>query len=602
MQALTLAISSTGLRYLVRHYLGGSMERVLSTGLVPPDTSVPVPTLQDLRASSSYKISRHLAGDVLDIVEFAATMPLVPDASAAAPVTLAPDTGTGHTRILSGPLVACYQLDTGLSAMLTFFDSPGPGALATFAQATITPSLAVIRSSNSALGCDLTAVNLTGAVLSGVDWTQARFDRAILAGVNLSGATLTGASFTWLDLTVVTWGKDVSAAGADFSHTIGTGLALPSTVTGGKRTTFNHAAFTGADWSGCYLTNASLSNAFVTGANFTGANFSGATLTNACLAGLQGGKSNDATMPCADLCYACMPDAILQSAVLNGANLSRAQIYIVNTGASLLNADLTETDFFGADLTGAEFGGLGTTIAGTRFDGAILFQATFNGGTLGLSAAGMPVSMVGTWLENATFSEVRFSGVRMSGARVAVTAGAGVPLFTITSGVAGCVATLGQSQLPAAFTGAGGLFASAGCALSSTATVSVVTAGQCWTLTQSPALVPPGVEDVVYSVVLPGGALEVYASGISLVEQGDGSSNATSYTIAATTLPAASLSADTRCPGYTTKGASDSRGLSWPQMMTAPRPSLAALGQVTRPPRPGRETMPASSREQPPAR
>jgi hypothetical protein len=223
----------------------------------------------------------------------------------------------------------------------------------------------------------------------------------------------------------------------------------------------------------------------------------------------------------------------------------------------------------------------------------------------GTSVAGMPVSMVGTWLENATFSEVRFSGVRMSGARVAVTAGpagADVPLFTITSGVADCVATLGQSQLPAAFTGAGGLFASAGCALSSTATVSVVTAGQCWTLTQSPALVTPGVEDVVYSVVLAGGALEVYASGISLVEQGDGSSYATSYTIAATTLPAASLSADTRCPNYTTKGANDSRGLSWPQMMTAPRPSLAALGQVKRPPRPGRETMPASSREQPPAR
>jgi hypothetical protein len=42
MQALTLAISLTGLRYLVQYYLGGSMESVLSTGLVPPDTTVPV--------------------------------------------------------------------------------------------------------------------------------------------------------------------------------------------------------------------------------------------------------------------------------------------------------------------------------------------------------------------------------------------------------------------------------------------------------------------------------------------------------------------------------------------------------------------------------
>lgn len=37
MQALTCAISLTGLRYLAQYYLGGSMVRVLSTDLVPPD-------------------------------------------------------------------------------------------------------------------------------------------------------------------------------------------------------------------------------------------------------------------------------------------------------------------------------------------------------------------------------------------------------------------------------------------------------------------------------------------------------------------------------------------------------------------------------------
>jgi uncharacterized protein YjbI with pentapeptide repeats len=510
---------------------------------------------------------------------------LVPDASAASPVRLAPDPATGHTRILSGPLTACYQLDTGLPATLTFFDSPGTGALATFAQATITPSLASIRSSNSAVNCDLTGVNLTGAVLSGVNCTQARFDRAILANASLSGAILTGASFVGLDLTSIEWGKDVSAADADFSRTIGAGLIMPSTGTGGKQANFDHATFTGADWSGCDLTNASLRNAFVTGANF-----SGAVLTGASLYGLQGGKSNDATMPGVDLSYAYLPDANLQGANLNGANLSRAQIYIVNTGASLLNADLTDTDFSGADLAGASFGGQGSAIVGTNFDGAILFQATFTGGTLARSANGMPVSMVGAWLENATFSNVRLSGVRMSGARIAVTAGPagdGVPLFTITSEVAASVAALDQTRPPAAFTGPNGLFASAGCALSSTAPVSVVTAGQCWRLTQSPTLATLGVEDVVYSIVLAAGALEVYASGISLVVQGDGgSSYATSYTIVATAIPAASLSADTRCPNRATKGTNDSRGLSWARMMTAARLSLAALDPAAHSPGP----------------
>ena len=521
------------------------------------------------------------AGQYLSVLPDDNTAILVPEASQAVPVTLAPDADTGRVRILSGALMACYQLGTGLPATLIFLDSAGSGALATFAQATITPSLVEIRSSDSAFGCDLTGVNLTGAVLTGVDCTRARFDRAILTGANLSGATLTGASFPGLDLTVVNWGKDVNAAGADFSHTIAVGLAMPSTGTGGKRTTLDNATFTGADWSGCDLTNASLHNAFLTGANF-----SGTTLTGAYLYGLQGGKSNDATMPGVDFSCAHMPDANLNGANLNGANLSRAQIYIVDTGASLLNADLTEADFSGADLTGASFGGRGSALTGTNFDGAVLFQATFTGAKLGRSANGMPVGMVGAWLENATFSDVEFAGVCMSGARVAVAAGpgqAGVPLFTIASGLPAYIATLGQLKLPPAFTGVSGLFASAGNTLSDTAAVAVVTAGQVWTLTQPPARTTPGIEDIIYSVVLANGTLEVYASGVSLVEQDDnGGSYAVTYTITATALPAASLSADTRCPNRVTKGVNDRRGLSWAQAMTAPRPSLATLDQVAR--------------------
>jgi hypothetical protein len=137
---------------------------------------------------------------------------------------------------------------------------------------------------------------------------------------------------------------------------------------------------------------------------------------------------------------------------------------------------------------------------------------------------------------------------------------------------------LDQAQLPNAFTGPGGLFAAAGYALADAASVGVVTAGQCWTLTQSPTRVTVGVEDVIFSVVLAGQVLEIYTAGISLVEQGDGGiTYATSYTVAVTALPVASLSADTRCPNRATVATNALSEVSWQQMMTAPRLALAML-------------------------
>jgi uncharacterized protein YjbI with pentapeptide repeats len=506
---------------------------------------------------------------------------LLPDPRSASPVTLVPAATTGQVEIIwveetsERTLTAYYQLGTGMPATLTFLERGGSSGLAALARTSITPGLTAIQSAKSAVCYDLTGVNLTRASLAGVDCSRARFDGAVLSGTDLSRSTLTGASFAGVDLTGVLWGKDVSAASANFTNSIGTGVVIPSSAPPGKRAVFDSATFTGADWAGCDLAGASLHNAFVAGANFCGAN-----LESAYLYVLQGGKSNDGKTPGADFSYAYMPDVNLQSANLNGANLSDAQIYILNTGASLLNADLTEADFSGADLTGARFGGLSTSIAGTNFDRAVLFQASFDSAVLCLSSDGLPVTMVGAWLENASFN-VRFAGVRMSGARVAVAAGpavAGVPLFTITSGVQACVQALGGKQVPDAFRGPGGAFAAAGYTLASTAQVAVVSPGQCWTLTQDPTRTTPGVEEVVYSVVLTSGVLHVYATGISLVEQGDGGiAYATSYTVAATVLPPASLSPDTRCPNHLTKAANDRRGFSWEQMMTAPRLSLADL-------------------------
>jgi uncharacterized protein YjbI with pentapeptide repeats len=515
---------------------------------------------------------------------------LVSDYTQAAPVTLVPGSAAGQVTwtwydpVAKSTLDAYYQLGTGLPTTLSFLQSGGTGVLSALAQTVTTPGLATILSSKSAAGYDLTGVNLSAVSLAGVNCSQTHFDNAVLGGTTLSDATLTGASFTGVDLTTVVWGHDISAAYANFDNTIGVGMTVPSTGgNSGKRATFDSASFSGADWSGCKLAGASLHGSVVAGANF-----SGATLTGANLYSLQAGKSNDGTVPGVDFSYAYMPDADLQAANLNGANLSHAQIYELNTGAVLLNALLTETDFSRADLSGAQFGGLASLIAGTSFDSAVLFQASFNGVTLGLSSNGMPVSMVGAWLENATFSNAPLCGVRMSGARVAVTVGqvTGVPLFAITSKVSTYVTALNALQLPSDFTGPSGLFATAGVVLAEDASVAVVTSGQTWTLTQSPTLTTPGVEDVGFTLADVSGTLQVYSSSISIVEQGDGGiTYATTYTVGATTLPPGSLSTDTRCPNRLTVAVNNARGTSWQQMMTAPRLSLAALDALAAAPR-----------------
>jgi len=512
---------------------------------------------------------------------------LVPEAAGAAAITLVPQTQPGQVQwtwvdpasAATLEMYLYYDLGTGLPATLSFLPPPQGGSLlSTLTQTMPTPGLATIKASRSAAGLDLTGVNLTGVDLSGVDCTRAHFDRAILAGTKLAGATLTNAVFARVDLTGVVWGNDISAVSADFTDTIGVGIVVPSSGTGGKRATFDSATFTGADWSGCDLTNASLHNAFVTGANFAGA-----TLTGAYLYVLQAGKSNDGLTPGADFSYAYMPDVNLQAANLNGANLSHAQLYYLNTGASLLNANLTETDFSGTDLTGATFGGIASAIAGTNFDNAILFDCSFNGVTLELSANGLPVTMVGARLENATFTNTAFANVQMGGARIAVNAHVvtGVPLFTIAVNVPGYIAALDRAALPGDFAGPTGLFATWGCILARAATVAVVTPGQLWIVSQPPTLMTPGLEDVGFSVVATSGLLKVYASNLWLVEQGDGgSAYGTPYTVAATALLPTDLSADTRCPNRCTKATNDARMLTWEAMVTAPRLALAGVASA----------------------
>jgi GMP synthase (glutamine-hydrolysing) len=95
------------------------------------------------------------------------------------------------------------------------------------------------------------------------------------------------------------------------------------------------------------------------------------------------------------------------------------------------------------------------TLDGTRFDGAVLVQATVTGVALRASAGGLPVSMIGARLENATFTGVSFAGVALSGAHVAVPVpgggdgDGGVPLFAVCLGAQTLAHALGGRVGPA---------------------------------------------------------------------------------------------------------------------------------------------------------
>ena len=196
------------------------------------------------------------SGMYLSVLEANKLAVLVDDASMASAITLVPARSANQVQwswidpSTSATLYAYYQFGTGRGT-LSFKKAsyqPSDSAFSTLTQTIVTPGLATIRASKSAVGLDLSGVNLTHSSLAGVDCTQAHFDQAILSGTNFSGATLTGAYFTSADLTGIVWGQDISAASADFSNTIGIGMTVPSTGTAGKCATFDGATFSGADW------------------------------------------------------------------------------------------------------------------------------------------------------------------------------------------------------------------------------------------------------------------------------------------------------------------------------------------------------------------
>jgi uncharacterized protein YjbI with pentapeptide repeats len=174
-------------------------------------------------------------------------------------------------------------------------------------------------------GVDLTDANLRGADLSG-----ARLDRAIIIRTDFSGANLTGAIM--LRPTVYT------TLAADWSD-------APKFTEADMRGFRAMAQLDGADFRGADLT----------GANFTPFEYRPGQGTISTLARnlLKGCNFTGAVMKDADFSWALFTFAKLVNADLSGAKLVKADLSKADRrGANLTGADLTGADLDGANLTG----------------------------------------------------------------------------------------------------------------------------------------------------------------------------------------------------------------------------------------------------------
>ncbi|MBM3661902.1 MAG: pentapeptide repeat-containing protein [Actinobacteria bacterium] len=190
---------------------------------------------------------------------------------------------------------------------------------------------------------DLRCANLQGAMMTGIDLTQAD-----LNGANLSGATLVSVNFTQTNLR---------------------GAVLRDTTI--RSGTMTQTQLQGADLRGVQISSTALGQVELPGADLVGATmldveFTQVDLTGALMVGVDASDSEftQSELNGADLTDALLPDAYLVQTYLNEATLTGADLRSVTASqsyfqsadmrkADLSNSSFTQSDLSGADLTGA---------------------------------------------------------------------------------------------------------------------------------------------------------------------------------------------------------------------------------------------------------
>lgn len=204
-------------------------------------------------------------------------------------------------------------------------------------------------------------LNLSNAILSGMnfsgaDLTAAIFSNSMLDGVNLSGAKLYGASL-----------DDVNLEGANLSNAF---------LTNNRDANVG----TAANLSGSWLKNVNLSNAQLSGATMNNVNFYGSVSVGQGTCAID---SQGFTQGC----------------------------------ASAAGATMNNTQFPGAYLYGVDF--TNATIQGVQFGGAVLIGANFAGAKLSTDpSVGTESGFTFAFLQGANLAPATLTGISLQGAFV----------------------------------------------------------------------------------------------------------------------------------------------------------------------------------------
>jgi uncharacterized protein YjbI with pentapeptide repeats len=212
----------------------------------------------------------------------------------------------------------------------------------------------------------LAGLDLSGARMSNVDFTNTVLDGASFAEADLTGAVL----------------RDVSAKKADFSGATLSGAAL-------DRANLQDVRMTGTDLSPCpppaNCTAATLTGAYLKNADLSGSKLESADFTNASL-------------------YSSLPVGT------DNCDTSKGNC------ASARNATMTRTVFANAYLAGADFGGVKGF--GVNFQGAVLTGANFGGSSFSIEPNAVASNFQNTFLQGASFDGALLGNVSMAGAFV----------------------------------------------------------------------------------------------------------------------------------------------------------------------------------------
>ena len=307
-------------------------------------------------------------------------------------------------------------------------------------------------------GVNLAGLDLTTVTLAGANLSASTLAGATIAGIDLSGANLASTDFTGLNLTTVRFSVPLKRSTDRKKPTIFAGCTLPYAVIG-------------LDWSCLDLTNATI-NGLPTDLDLTGLNATGLTWPDAQFIKyiLDGADFSDATIDGAQFSYAKLrwktrpanfAGASLMKAVFTGADLNQASfagatmggdahnVAAVFSGAYISNCDFTEASMLGVNFAGATLIGgnklsgatdvrqtdfsnaylpdadfTGTHLEGAKFDGACMIGCVLNGAFLTPTEEGaVAASLVGTWLQAASFEGTNLGNADLSQAVISDTRG-----------------------------------------------------------------------------------------------------------------------------------------------------------------------------------